>query len=295
MTFNPLFTALVTPFNSNFTIDYKSLDLLIDRQEEAGNELLILGSTGEGLAMPKRLKEELLIHVGRRRSGFMVGVGGHNLEEQKEWIDFALKQRAGSFLLVTPYYSRPGKEGQLHWFQSLMDHAKAPCMLYNIPKRAGTSLNQETLYALKNHPHLFAVKEASGSLEEFRLLKKAAPELLFYAGNDDMMFELAHLGAEGLVAVMSNVAPEATRNYLTASLKGVMNDLIATASEAATILSQQNPLSIKIALERCGLIAFGDPLPPLNRHDHQNLHEIDRALQLLRVQRAEERRLASHS
>lgn len=211
----------------------------------------------------------------------MVGVGGHDLELQKRWIDYALEQGATSFLLVTPYYARPGKVGQTEWFKALMDHAQAPCMLYNIPKRAGVSLDPQALYALKNHPHLFGFKEASGSLEEFRNLKKIAPEVLFYVGNDDMMFELAHLGAYGLVGVMSNAYPILTRAYVGQSLQGKMNDLIAKTSEAASTLSMQNPLSIKVALEKKGFIRSSTLLPPLTKEDLKTGAELEKALAIL--------------
>jgi 4-hydroxy-tetrahydrodipicolinate synthase len=46
----PLWTALITPFFENSQIDFPSLKSIALAQAEAGNGLLLLGSTGEGLS-----------------------------------------------------------------------------------------------------------------------------------------------------------------------------------------------------------------------------------------------------
>ena len=46
-----LWTALITPFNQDGSIDFDSLAEIAKAQIHAGNGLLLLGSTGEGLAL----------------------------------------------------------------------------------------------------------------------------------------------------------------------------------------------------------------------------------------------------
>ena len=47
----PLWTALITPFNHDGSIDFDSLANVAKLQVQAGNGILLLGSTGEGLAL----------------------------------------------------------------------------------------------------------------------------------------------------------------------------------------------------------------------------------------------------
>ena len=63
---SPLWTAIITPFNDDLSVDFDSFKRLLKTQEEAGNAVVLLGSTGESLAL--------------------------SVDERKEVIEFALKQ-----------------------------------------------------------------------------------------------------------------------------------------------------------------------------------------------------------
>jgi len=166
---NILWTALITPFDHRGEVDYASLMNLIRMQEEAGNGILLLGSTGEGLAICDDEKQKLIELVSSKslKTPLMIGVGGHQLKQQLSWMQFCQKFPIDAFLLVTPYYARPEYCGQMKWFSQLLDSSQKPCMLYNIPKRSGCSLNQDAVKDLCSHPNFWAIKEASGSIEEF--------------------------------------------------------------------------------------------------------------------------------
>jgi 4-hydroxy-tetrahydrodipicolinate synthase len=54
-----VWTALITPMLNNGDIDYKSLNNCVRKQENAGNGILIVGSTGEGLALTQVEQREI--------------------------------------------------------------------------------------------------------------------------------------------------------------------------------------------------------------------------------------------
>lgn len=274
---NILWTALITPFDHHGEIDYVSLMNLIRLQEEAGNGILLLGSTGEGLAISQDEKQRLIEYVTSKsvKSPIMVGVGGHQLEEQIRWIQFCQKFPVDAFLLVTPYYARPGYCGQMKWFTQLLDTSTKPCMLYNIPKRAGCSLNHKAVKDLNSHDNFWAIKEASGSLQEFQKYQGAAKGKQLYCGNDNMIWDLK--GAAGLVGVMSNIWPKATRYFVSDCLKQNASEVTQEglrASEAANIM---NPLAAKSALFKKGLINCPNAKPPLCIQDFQESTRLDEA------------------
>ena len=49
----PLWTAIVTPMNSDSSVDYISFEKILREQETAKNGVVILGSTGEALNLTK--------------------------------------------------------------------------------------------------------------------------------------------------------------------------------------------------------------------------------------------------
>ena len=164
-----LWTALVTPFDREGAIDFTSLKINAQRQNDAGNGILLLGSTGEGLALTLKEQQAIVEHVCQLQPSvpLMVAVGGSNLKQQLEWVNYCNQLPIHGFLLGSPLYAKPGAVGQTHWFESLLNASSHPCMLYNVPSRSGTDIPVETIQNIQNHPNCWAMKEASGDLAKF--------------------------------------------------------------------------------------------------------------------------------
>lgn len=261
-----LWTALVTPMKENGDLDLEDLASLIYKQDEAGNGILILGSTGEGLALGPDDKKEVVETASGLKINVpvMVGVGGYNLREQIEWIEYCLDFNPDAFLLVTPLYAKPDVKGQVEWFRSLMDAAGKPCMLYNIPSRTGVWLHKEALQQLAGHPNLYALKEAGGSIDQFQVYHKTAPNVWMYSGDDGLTPYFALAGCQGLVSVAANVWPKATKRYLDKCLQGKGKELIPVWKEAIDALFMvSNPIPSKILLKEKGWIKATTLRPPL--------------------------------
>ncbi|MBP9674928.1 MAG: 4-hydroxy-tetrahydrodipicolinate synthase [Bacteriovoracaceae bacterium] len=266
----PLWTALVTPFNTNNEIDFSSLEVLLQRQEKAKNGVVLIGSTGEGLALTTQEKKKIVSFATSLNLNIplMVGVGGFQLEEQLHWLEFCETQKIHAYLLLTPLYAKPGIEGQFHWFKSLMDHVKKPCMLYNVPSRSAIKLHHETLQKLSHHPNLWAVKEASGSLEEFAKYRLDAPHIEIFSGDDGLTPFFASLGAKGLVSVASNAWPLATHRFVECSLKGEHQGLFPLWNEVSSALfASSNPVPVKHLLHEQKLIPTDLLRAPLSSKD----------------------------
>ena len=270
------FTALATPFKEDGRIDYDSLDSLIKSQNQAGNALLLLGSTGEGISLSAQEKFDILEHVCKKDLSvpILAGIGGVSFQEVLRSLRvYESLPAIDGYLLTTPVYSKPGPKGQLAWFRSLLDEASKPCMLYNIPSRAGVSIAPEVLRELNGHPNFWALKEASGSLEEFRSYRDASPDIAFYCGNDELMPILVLEGAKGLVSVMGNVWPEFTRLYVDWSLQRKMI-LEGSLLKAIRCVNNRNPVSIKAILHALGRIASSHMRLPLSKEDGSDFEDL---------------------
>ncbi len=279
-----LWTALITPMKNNGDIDLDDLASLIHRQDRAGNGVLILGSTGEGLALgleDKRRIVETAVTLDIDVP-LMAGVGGFNLRQQIEWIEYCQGHGIDSFLLVTPLYSKPDLRGQIAWFKALLDAAEKPCMIYNIPSRTGVKLQPGVLRELKDHPSLVAIKEASGSIADYQEFRKAAPELTFYSGDDSLTPFFSVAGCDGLISVVANVWPEATHRYVEWSLAGRGAELLPLWQECTDLMfSASNPIPVKVLLKEKGWIKSSALRPPLTEEDledHESLIKADRRI-----------------
>lgn len=275
-----LWTALITPMNTDGSIHFGDLGNLVRVQERAGNGILLLGSTGEGLALRAHEKKNIVEYVMELDPDVpvMAGVGGFDLEAQKEWIGFCSDAGIDAFLLVTPLYAKPGPVGQTDWFLSLLDEAGAPCMVYNIPSRTGTVLPESTLLAISKHPKFWSVKEASGSVKDFKAYRKACPNVPIFSGDDALMPDFAKEGCSGLVSVASNVWPEPVHLYTEMCLAGHTETLGSVWSDAIKALfSAPNPVPAKALLSAKKMIENPTLRPPLTEK------ELDTADALLRA------------
>lgn len=279
-----LWTALITPMNPDGSVHYEDLKMLLKRQEDAGNGVLILGSTGEGIAFSETEKREIIKFAASQNlnTPIMAGVGGIRLETQLEWIDYCNELDIDSYLLVTPLYSKPGRFGQTEWFTELLNRSEKRCMIYNIPSRTGVKLLPEVLLDLENHPNLWAVKEASGSIDDFKTFREKLPELPLFSGDDALLPDFAELGCTGLVSVAANVWPIETKLYVEKCLSGDVKELKPVWKEAVKALfSAPNPIPSKILLHSKKEITNCTLRPPLSERDlldQSHLLDVDRAV-----------------
>lgn len=279
-----LWTALITPMNPDGSVHYGDLKRLLKRQEDAGNGILILGSTGEGISFSETEKREIIQFAASQNlnTPIMVGVGGIRLENQLEWIGFCNDLDIDSYLLVTPLYSKPGRYGQSEWFNALLNKSTKRCMIYNIPSRTGVKLTPEVLLDVEDHPNLWAVKEASGSISDFKVFRKMLPKLPLFSGDDALLPDFAEVGCDGLVSVAANIWPNETKLYVDKCLSGNIGDLQPVWSEAIKALfSAPNPIPTKMLLHSKKEIENCTLRPPLSERDlsdSSHLLEVDRAI-----------------
>lgn len=269
-------TALVTPFREDGSVDTASLERLVAEQSAAGNGLVVLGSTGEALACDEDEKFEILkaIMWMDREVPVVVGVGGFQLETQRAWIRKGNALGVDGFMLVTPLYAKPGAAGQVAWFEALMNEAEAPCMLYNIPGRAATPLHLDVVKHLGTHRHAWAIKEAGGTLESFRAYREAAEDhWVLYSGDDPLLPTFAPEGAVGVVSVAANVWPELTHQFTQWVCSASNEELSSIAAQSMiqtwgtlteSLFVTSNPVPAKVLLASQGRLTSATTRPPLS-------------------------------
>lgn len=266
-----LWTAVITPMKEDGSVNYEDLTRVLKDQDDAKNGLLILGSTGEALNLDEDEKVKILDHSLslKLKSPIMVGVGGINLNETRKWVDYLETLNVHSYLLVTPLYAKPGKIGQYEWFKELLDASTRPCMLYNVPGRTGVKMSFEAVDMLKDHPNFWAIKEASGSTEDFEKYVKTAPKAMVYSGDDAMLPDYTPLGAKGLVSVAANVWAKKTHEYVSRALANKLNeDEKKLWNECSnSLFMASNPIPVKRLMKIDGQISTDILRAPLTHKE----------------------------
>lgn len=281
----PLWTAIITPFSADgSSIDYASFEKLLRLQEKSGNGIVLLGSTGEGLALNEHEREEVVDFAGSLglQVPLMVGVPAYNYEAASNWVKLCRNKNIQAFLMVTPLYSKPGVRGEYHWFKNLLDIANRPCVLYNIPSRTGIDLHLDALSALRGHKNLWAIKESSASMETLHKLRRDFSEISLFCGDDNLFPAFATHGSCGLISVAANIWPEACARFV----RNVLDykptlDFEIWWDVCKALYCATNPIPTKYLLKQLGKLSYNSVRLPLSIEDIKSDSELMRANEIM--------------
>lgn len=275
-------TAIVTPFNTDGSVDYVRYRELIEFQIENGIDGIVpVGTTGESPTLDngEHMKViEATVAAVHRRALVIAGTGANSTAEAVELTKLAKELGVDATLQVTPYYNKPNQEGLYRHFSTVADIG-LPVVLYNVPGRTSREIAIETVARLATHPNVVAIKEAGGKVERVRQTLDVC-DLEVLSGDDALALPMMRDGAVGVISVASNIVP------------GVVASLVHTALEgrweAAQLLHNQyvklfdamfidtNPIPVKAALALMGKIeeVYRLPLCEMSAKDKATLRSV---------------------
>lgn len=205
--------ALITPFNEDFSVDYKSLENIVEFTLSNGADFMVaLGTTSEAPTLTQEEKSNVLktiIKVANGRCPVMLGMGGNNTMALLQNIKDQDFTGVDGILSVVPYYNKPNQRGMKAHFEAVADNSPVPVVLYNVPGRVGVNLQASTCVELAKHKNIVAVKEASGNLQQIMEILRDKPEDFdVLSGDDGITQPMMALGAKGVISVAANGYPE---------------------------------------------------------------------------------------
>jgi 4-hydroxy-tetrahydrodipicolinate synthase len=251
-------------------VDHVAFGRLLDWHAREGTDgIVVCGTTGESPTVSASEASELLQIAVQRIGGripVIAGTGGNSTAEAVERTRAACELGVDGVLIVTPYYNRPPQEGLYRHFHMVADAASVPLLLYNVPSRTACDLLPATIERLASHPQIIGIKDATGSIERgIEILSRCGDDFLLLSGDDASCRELIAAGAQGVITVTGNVAPRLMRDMVELALAGdldgarELDDRLAGLHTALFV--ESNPIPVKWALGRLGLIGTGIRLP----------------------------------
>ncbi len=260
MNFKGTYTAMVTPFNADGSVDYGKLRELVEEQIAGGIDGLVpVGTSGESptLSMEEHSRViEFVTEAANRRVQVVAGTGANSTAEALRLTREALEMGVDASLQVCPYYNKPNQEGLYRHFSAVADLG-LPIILYNVPSRSGRDIALDTVVRLSKHPNVVAVKEASGSVARVSATVDAC-DITVLSGDDMLAFPMIAVGAKGVISVASNVAPALVSKMINAALAGDMAGAAVLHKRLYRLFRDlfidTNPIPVKCALALMGRI-----------------------------------------
>lgn len=280
--------AMVTPFNSDKSINFEHLENLTNHLIDGGVEyLVVMGTTGESVTLTKQEKDEVLdcvVGVTDGRVPVVLGIGGNNTKAVCTQLNSLDKTGLTAILSVSPSYNKPTQEGIYQHYAAISDSSPLPIILYNVPGRTSSNIAAETTLRLaRDFENIVAIKEASGSLDQcMRIIKDKPDGFLVISGDDNFSLPLIASGGDGVISVVANALPQQYSDLIRASLAGDFATARALQYRLFDIVNllfaEGNPAGVKCALRELGVCEENVRLPLVQVSDklRQELSELIR-------------------
>lgn len=278
--------AIVTPFDSNGGIDWKSFENLVEFWINGKVEYLVaIGTTGESATIHGEEKQQVFSFVREKVAGrvpLVAGIGGNDTTEVIHGFKTFDLTGYDAILSVSPYYNKPNQEGIFQHYKALNAATPLPIIMYNVPSRTGMNVTAETqlriAHELKN---IFATKEASGDFSLInKIIKNKPDDFMVISGDDPITLQMIAAGAEGLISVVANAYPAEYGEMVRLCLKGNFTaahklhfkyiDIIAS------MFAEGSPSGVKAYLSEMGLCqnTFRLPVWPVSEKHHQKIKDL---------------------
>ena len=264
-------TALATPFRDG-QVSFEDLKKLVAFQIKGGIDGLVpVGTTGESPTLSYDEHMDVVrcvIAEAKGRIPVIAGTGSNSTHEAVELTRLSHEAKADAMLVVAPYYNKPSQEGLYRHFAAIADTTDKPIILYSIPGRCGIEIGVPVIERLRRkYRHVAWVKEAGGSVDRVDQLKQAlGSDITVLSGDDSLTLPFMAVGAEGVISVASNLYVREIGRMVKFALA---NDFKAAAKlhrrlypAFKTLFIEPNPVPIKVALQRAGIIGSAEVRSP---------------------------------
>ena len=278
--------ALVTPFDGDDAVDFRTLERLVEHHLAKGvHGFVPMGSTGEYYAMSDSERWDVLRCVKEVVGDRGLLVAGTNAGSTRDVIrhtEAAKKLGYDAVLLPPPYYSLPSQGELLAHYNAVLDAVDIEIVLYNFPLRAGVEIGFDVLDALAGNPRVIAIKESSGNLlRALEINRRYAADYQLSCGSDDQAFDFFLWGATSWICGPANCLVEPCMKFYEAFAAGDHKRAQAIAKALYPVMTNLESgkfvQKVKHGCELMG-IPVGAPRRPLLPLNDAEKRELARAI-----------------
>lgn len=279
---------LLTPFKDG-KVDLESYERMINHYINEGvSGIIPLGTTGESQTVLSHEYEEILdktMQCNNNRVPVYVGLGGNHTVEVVKKLKIAEKYNVDGILSVAPYYSRPDQRGLYEHFKHISESTNLNIIMYNIPYRTGTNIENETVHRLAELKNIVGIKDCSGNMKQTtELLLDQPADFSILTGEDAYFYTTLLLGGQGGIMASANLR---TKEFIE-----VYNLIKANNHQEALkrweslynmipfLFAQPNPTPLKYCLKRLGLIDSDEVRLPLVNITQELENKLDKILEV---------------
>lgn len=245
--FKGLFSALLTPFNEDGSINFDSLEKLVEFNLQNGIDgFYVGGSTGEGLLLSPEERMQVFECVKKANKGratLIAHVGTICTLDAIKMTKKAEELEYDAISAVAPYYYGFTLDAVLGYYNDIVNSTSLPMIIYNFPNSGGFSLTKDIANKLFENEKFIGIKHTSGDMFTLNQFKTLDREIVVYNGFDETLLAGLSMGADGAIG--------STYNFMGKKFKKIMNCF--NSGEIETAKALQNEANEII----CEMIKYG--------------------------------------
>ena len=285
--------ALITPMHKDGSVNYDTLNKLIEFHIANGTDAIIsCATTGESATLNHEEHCNVLEYTIKKVNGripVVASSGSNDTAYAVELSKSAQSSGADALLLVTPYYNKTSQSGLIKHYTYIADRVNLPIILYNVPSRTGCNIKPETYLELSKHPNIVATKEANGDISALaKTISLCGDNLAIYSGEDNQTLPMLALGGKGVISVFANICPremhEICAKFFSGDIAGSRELALRFIELMDTLFMDVNPIPVKEAMNMfgfdCGECRL--PLAPLSDSEKVSLANTLKKYQLIK-------------
>jgi dihydrodipicolinate synthase/N-acetylneuraminate lyase len=231
---------MITPLTDDAQLDVAGLERLVAHELEGGvHGLFLLGSCGEGPALPPAVQQELIsrtIQLVGGRVPVIVGITDACVAESLALAGRAADAGADAVVAAAPFYFPISQSQLARWAERLAGQLPLPLLFYNMPAMVKISIEPETMKRLCQVPNIIGFKDSSFDMPLFEKLtavgREQRPEWAIFVGPEEFLPAAHACGADGAIPGGANIAPQLFAAIYDALVDG-KSDVVAALAERA--------------------------------------------------------------
>lgn len=285
---NGIITALLTPFNDDYSINYSSLEKLIEFNISQGiHGFYLCGSTGEGMIMSPEERTEIFRFVAKtvkNRVTLIGHVGAIGTADAVKMAKEAEKAGLDAVSAVAPFYYGFSYDAIKGYYFDIADATELPLVIYNFPASGGFTLTPDKANELLENKKIAAIKHTSQDLFMLERFKHLNREITVYNGFDEMLVAGLAMGADGGIGSTYNFMPsiilEIYNKFKNGDLKGAQlaqekaNEIISKLIKYGVFVSEKEILTqMGIPMGPCR-----KPFLPISEEGKREMCELAQSL-----------------
>jgi Dihydrodipicolinate synthase/N-acetylneuraminate lyase len=286
--FSGVVVPMITPLNSDLTVDVKAVERIMQLFAKNGIHPLVLGTTGESSSIGEtesyRFVEAAVKAKGKNQCVY-AGLVGNQVEALIARGNKYLELGADCVVATLPSYYILNSEQMIQFYKTLADSISGPVMMYNIKATTQMSIPLDVVAALDNHPNIWGLKDSERDADRMKACIEAyknREDFSYFCGWGAQSFGSMQLGADGIVPSTGNIVPEMYGKLYSA---GMNNDWAECAKwqevtdQVAVIYQKDRTLGESLAALKTLMKSVGicneTMMPPLTDLSENNARQTE--------------------